>query len=114
MSTENTTDSEQPAIPPLPPAAVSAAMAKYIWEVHTRIPKPEAEHTTIPSQMTVVAEHINQVWDYIAADRADERTEVVALIRREPVVAVLPPNETSSATAGPKTKPSSSQQRMVR
>jgi len=42
--------------------------------------------------MTVVAEHIDQVWDYIATDRADESTDVIAIIRREPVLAVLTPN----------------------
>ena len=63
--------------------------SRYVWEIHSRIPHKENPLATTPCQMTVVASHVNQVWDYIAADRADERTEIVAIIRRDPVVCVL-------------------------
>lgn len=67
-----------------------ALPVRHIWEIHTLIPKPDNENERVACQMSVLAEHINQVWEYIYADRMDERTEIVAIIRREPVVAVLP------------------------
>ncbi len=61
----------------------------YVWEVHTRIPDPNKPETEIPCQMSVVADHIDKVWNYIATDRADKNVEIVAIVRREPIVAML-------------------------
>lgn len=91
MSTENTQDSEQPTIPPLPPAACSAAIP-YVWEVLRLIPHPQDEKKHTRCSMLLAAETIEQVWDYIAADRADAATEIEAISRIGPLVATLPPN----------------------
>lgn len=89
MSNDSESKPESPATPPLPPAHCSAA---YFFEVTTRVPDPKDDKKTIRCYMGLVAHHIDQVWEYTKADRADERTEVEAIVRVSPVLAVLPPN----------------------
>lgn len=67
-----------------------------VWEIVTRIPKDDG--SMVRCSMMVVADNIEQVWDYIAADLADEKTEVEAIGKIGPIVATLP--ERSEAKSG--------------
>lgn len=71
------------------PATGSGA---YVWEVTTIIPHLKEKGKKARCSMLLVAHHIDQVWEYLAADRADAATEVEMIHRAGPVVATLPPN----------------------
>lgn len=80
---------EQPTLTRLSPS-----LPQYVWDIHTCIPS-EQQDSMISCHYTVVASHINQVWDYIESDRFDERIEVEAIIRGNPVIAILNQSESN-------------------
>lgn len=90
MSETKSIESETPAA--VAGAAPGSAVVKYVWEVLRLVPHPVDEKKQIRCSMLLAAETIEQVWDYIAADRADAATEVEAITRMGPLVATLPPN----------------------
>ena len=89
---DNTTTPE----PPKPGQFAEAhgpAAVPYVWEVLRLIPNPQDEKKHTRCSMLLAAQTIEQVWEYIAADRADAATEIEAISRLGPLVATLPPND---------------------
>jgi len=61
----------------------------YAWEIVRLIPDTKDEKKHVRCSMTIAAHTIDQVWDYLAPDRADERTEIESIVRFGPIVAIL-------------------------
>ena len=61
----------------------------YVWEVIRLIPHPQDEKKHTRCSMLLAAESIDQVWQYLAADRADAATEIESIARIGPLVATL-------------------------
>jgi hypothetical protein len=63
----------------------------YGWEIRTLIPDPRdgEDKRRICATAIVAAHTIDQIWKYIAADRADSRTEIESIVRFGPILAVL-------------------------
>jgi len=72
--------------------AHGSAAVPYVWEVLRLIPHPQDEKKHTRCSMLLAAETIEQVWEYLAADRADAATEIESIARLAPLVATLPPN----------------------
>ena len=88
---DNTTTPE-PQKPGQFAEAHGSAAVPYVWEVLRLIPHPQDEKKHTRCSMLLAAETIEQVWEYLAADRADAATEIESIARLAPLVATLPPN----------------------
>lgn len=77
-------------------AAPRSAAVPYVWEVLRLIPHPQDEKKHTRCSMLLAAETIEQVWEYLAVDRADAATEIESIARLAPLVVTLPPNDEPS------------------
>lgn len=76
----------------LPTPTASAPVtgsALYGWEIMRMIPDTRDEKKHIRCSMIIAARNIEQVWEYLAADRADAATEIESIVRFGPIVAVI-------------------------
>ena len=73
----------------------------YGWEIRSRIPSPKdpSGENKVSCFMIVAAPTIEDVWNYLAADRKDERTEIEGIIRFGPIVAILGTSQLAEAQA---------------
>lgn len=93
------TDSQLPAAPPGSALHGGSAAVPYVWAVLRLIPHMQDKNKHTRRSMLLAAQTIEQVWEYLAADRADAATEIESITRLAPLVATLPPNGPGSATA---------------
>lgn len=97
MQTQTTPQQQTPAPVGAQPqsepkvSSIIGSAARSVWEVVTMIPHPTNEKAKTRCSMLVAAEHIDQVWEYIAGDRMDAATEVEVIAKVGPLVAILPP-----------------------
>lgn len=61
----------------------------YVWEVMRWIPDPLNEAKQIRCSAIIGAHKIEDVWEWLAADRADAKTEIESIVRAGPIVAIL-------------------------
>ena len=81
---------DNPNIPPPPEGdELTTGTVRYVWEVIRLIPSPQDESKQIRCSMLLAAESIEQVWEYLAADRADSATEIESITRLAPLIATL-------------------------
>lgn len=61
----------------------------YGWQIDRVMPDPANETKDIRCITILAARRIEDIWDWLAADRNDPRVEIVTLKRFGPIVAIL-------------------------
>lgn len=72
----------------------ASGSALYGWEIVQLIPDPLDDKKRMRLGAVIAAPTIEHVWEWLAADRADERTEIESIARFGPIVAVLDARKT--------------------
>ncbi len=71
------------------PPSVEKSKSLYAWEIDTIIPNLKDGSKKIRCTMTIAARSLEQVLEYLTADRMDEATEIDRIQRFGPIVSVL-------------------------
>ena len=61
----------------------------YGWEIGRLLRDPRDEKVKRRQVMWIAAETLEQVWDYLAVDRADAATEIESIARVAPLLEVI-------------------------
>ena len=61
----------------------------YSWEIVRLLPDPYNEDKQFRCSLIIAAETIEQVWEWLASDRADERIEIECISRLGSIVSVI-------------------------
>lgn len=64
----------------------------YAWEIVRLIPHQTDDKKKVRSVMMIAARDINEVWEYLAIDRADAAVEIESIARFGPIISVLDAN----------------------
>ena len=62
----------------------------YAWEIIRIIPDIKDNTKQMRCSMIIAASTIEEVWEYLAFDRSDSKTEIESIIRFGPIVATIP------------------------